>query len=323
MTKAVLLITFNRLDYLKEVFAAMAKAEPPKLYISSDGPRENRAGEREAVFAVRKWLLDNISWQCEVKTRFLETNSGGCGPGVSGAVSWFFQNEKDGIVLEDDCVPSASFFRYCEEMLDRYADDKRVWHISGYAPVNDSNVSTTYYFAQYMHCWGWAGWADRWSHFNLHPSFTDDAYSHISRNRHVNKWWKSAMEGCASGRIETWDYQWAMIIISHHGLCACPTVSLIENIGAIGTHYSAKDGEGFKRIPANELVWPLRHPEQVKLEIEASEKVFRRWCCPKDTFLPVVVLKRILKFCLPSAFVEGLRKLRSRIDGSNGFMTKV
>ena len=161
MNKAVLLITFNRLDYIKEVFEQIKLAKPPRLYLFSDGARKNIEGENEKVQAVRNWVLSNINWNCDVKTKFLETNSGGCAYGIPTAVSWFFKNEQDGIILEDDCVPNQSFFRYCEELLDKYKDDKRIWHITGYGYYNDINAKETYYFAKIQHCWGWASWADR------------------------------------------------------------------------------------------------------------------------------------------------------------------
>jgi len=133
MKKAVLLVFFNRLDNLKKVFEQVRIAQPPRLYLASDGPRDNKVGEKEKVEGIRKWVLDHVDWKCDVKTRFLDKNSGGCAYGVSGAVTWFFENEKDGIILEDDCVPSQSFFPYCEELLDKYKDNKKVWHITGYA----------------------------------------------------------------------------------------------------------------------------------------------------------------------------------------------
>ena len=173
MKKAVLFVTFNRLDYVKETFEQIRIAKPPRFYIASDGPREGVEGEAQKVQEVRDYILSNIDWDCEVKTRFLDKNSGGCAYGVSGAVTWFFENEKDGIILEDDCVPSQSFFPYCEELLDKYKDDKRVWHIAGDAPIDNVDIEESYYFAKIQHCWGWASWADRWKHFKLDISDYD------------------------------------------------------------------------------------------------------------------------------------------------------
>ena len=52
MTKAVLFLTFNRLDYTKEVFKSIQIAKPPRFYIASDGARNERERESCADSAV-------------------------------------------------------------------------------------------------------------------------------------------------------------------------------------------------------------------------------------------------------------------------------
>jgi hypothetical protein len=153
MNKAVLFMTFNRLDTSQQVFEQIKIAKPPRLYLASDGARKQVEGESEKVEAVRNWLLSNIDWDCEVKSLFREENLG-CGKAVSSAITWFFDNEKNGIILEDDCVPNQSFFRFCEELLDKYVDDKRIWQISGMNPLVQSDMEESYYFAKIAQCWG-------------------------------------------------------------------------------------------------------------------------------------------------------------------------
>ncbi len=194
MKKAVLFITFNRLDYVKETFEQIRLAKPPRFYIASDGPRENVEGEAEKVQEIRDYILSNIDWDCEVKTRFLEKNTGGCAYGVSGAITWLFEHEDDGIILEDDCVPSQSFFTYCEEILDKYKDDKRIWHITGYAPVDDVNIKESYYFSKIQHCWGWASWADRWKFFTLDlKDYDRKNLKKFSENKDVQRYWSNIL----------------------------------------------------------------------------------------------------------------------------------
>jgi GR25 family glycosyltransferase involved in LPS biosynthesis len=113
LTNAILFLVFNRLDTVKQVFEAIRQAKPPRFYIASDGPRYDRIGEKEKVEQVRKYILNTIDWECEVKTLFREQNFG-CGRAVSSAITWFFEQEEQGIILEDDCLPTTSFFPYCE-----------------------------------------------------------------------------------------------------------------------------------------------------------------------------------------------------------------
>ncbi len=114
LNTAVLFLVFNRLDVTKQVFGAIKQAKPPRLYIAADGARETKDGEELKVEEVRDFILSNIDWECEVKTLFRENNFG-CKYAVSGAIDWFFENEEMGIILEDDCLPSQSFFWFCEE----------------------------------------------------------------------------------------------------------------------------------------------------------------------------------------------------------------
>lgn len=271
MKTAVLLITFNRLDYVKESLKAIAAAKPPRLYIASDGPRPNKVGEREQVQAVRDYLLSHIDWPCEVHKRFLDTNSGGCKNGVSGAVTWFFENEREGIILEDDCVANLSFFPYCEKLLKKYRHKKRVWHIAGDAPV-DVDMPETYYFAKIQHCWGWASWADRWKHFSLDLSnYGSTELKKFSEHESVQKYWENILDGLKRNEIDSWAYPWAFNIVAHDGLCINPAHNLITNIGTEGVHYSGNDKE-LNKITFS--ITKIKHPKKIDLDKKLVNRIW-------------------------------------------------
>ncbi len=147
---AVLFLVFNRLDTTKQVFEAIKEAKPPRLYIAADGARKDKSGEEEEVKAVREYVMKNIDWDCEIKTLFREKNFG-CKYAVSGAIDWFFENEEQGIILEDDCLPSQSFFWFCEELLERYKDDMRIFMIAGTSYLfNEYEAINDYFFSKYI-----------------------------------------------------------------------------------------------------------------------------------------------------------------------------
>ena len=148
----VLLIAFNRVDTLAEVIRALAPVAPPRMYVAADGPRAGRPDEAERCALVRRMLTD-LPWRCEIKTRFLDANAG-CARGVSGAISWFFEQESEGIVLEDDCVPDPSFFPYCAEMLERFRTHERVMSVLGTrsSAVRPSQKSS-YTFSRFFAAW--------------------------------------------------------------------------------------------------------------------------------------------------------------------------
>ena len=126
----ILLIGFNRPDFMAAQIAAVRAARPARLYVAVDGPRPDRSGEAENCRAVRE-CVKLVDWPCEVKTLFREKNLG-CKMGVSGAITWFFDQEEEGIVLEDDCRPSEDFLRFASEMLVRYREDGRVGLVAGF-----------------------------------------------------------------------------------------------------------------------------------------------------------------------------------------------
>lgn len=274
MNTAVLFVTFNRLEYVKATLAAIAKAKPPRLYVASDGPRPNVVGEDKIVNSVRSYILSHVDWPCEVKTRFLDVNSGGCKPGVTSAFSWFFEKEKEGIIIEDDVVADTSFFSYAEALLDKYRDDKRIWMISGEAPI-DVDIPSTYYFSKCGACWGWASWSDRWRKFSTDiPDYEDSLFERFSGNKLIQSFWRVNYDLVKRNELDSWDFPWYLLIAANNGLCAIASHSLTTNIGAEGVHYTSGANDGgalFKPIvPVKELV----HPSEVDVDEELEERMY-------------------------------------------------
>ena len=272
----VLFLVFNRLDTTKLVFQAIRTAKPPKLYIAADGARENKEGETEKVKAVREFILHNINWECEVKTLFRNENLG-CKYAVSEAVDWFFNNEEMGIILEDDCLPSQSFFWFCEELLVKYKDDMRVWHISG-----DNFQSGLirgdgdYYFSKYNHIWGWATWSNRWDYYDVEmKSFSrfnkEGLIKSIFYKNDTKKYWSAIFTRVSQGKIDTWDYQWTYTALCNNGLSITPNKNLISNIGfgPEATH-TFDLGSPQSVLESEEVSFPLKHPSFMMIDVYAD-----------------------------------------------------
>ena len=228
--------------------------------------------ERERVAQIRQWILDNINWDCEVKTLFRDKNLG-CGKGVSSAVTWFFENEKDGIILEDDCVPNQSFFAYCEELLDKYKDDKRIWHIAGDAPYQDLNAKESYYFAKIQHCWGWASWADRWAHYRFDLDSYDEKYlQNVSHRKEIRAYWLNILNAMKKHEVDSWAYPWALWIVAHNGYCINPYKNLVCNIGDFGVHYNAIGSPHLHRQTYQ--LDKIIHPKEVRFNQKAIDYIY-------------------------------------------------
>ena len=162
----ILLVTWRRRDAANTLIDALRQLKPAKIYVASDGPREGLLTEAEKVASTRESIMSNIDWDCEIKTRFSETNQG-CRRGVSSAITWFFSNVEEGIILEDDCIPHPDFFKFCENLLNRYRHDESIGIITGYnLKQSTKELNSEYYFyAKHGGIWGWASWASRWKSY--------------------------------------------------------------------------------------------------------------------------------------------------------------
>lgn len=264
---AVLLIIFNRPDVTMQVLAAIRAARPPRLYVAADGARAQRPAEAATCAALRQQVLAAIDWPCTVETLFREENLG-CRRAVSEAISWFFGQEEYGIILEDDCLPHASFFPYCEELLQCYAHDTRVLHISGSNLLQgwQRDPDYSYFFSQYVGIWGWATWRRAWQLYDAaSPQLPElDRKSYFWRRFFHSLEQRMALQplwATHNGELDTWDYQWAFTLLSQSGLSITPGVNLISNIGFGGqaTH-THNVGHPWANLPTKPMLLPLRHP---------------------------------------------------------------
>jgi hypothetical protein len=242
---AVLLILFNRPDTTAQVFARIRDARPPRLYLAADGPRLSRPQDTQDCRAARE-AAGPVDWPCEVRTFFRDQNVG-CMEAVSDAVGWFFDNETEGIILEDDCLPTPDFFRFCDAMLEHYRDDRRIRHISGSNLQHGrARGDASYYFSSLTHIWGWASWRRAWRDYDrtLAQYTTQElarAFETTFNNPFVAGCWSFIARIIQLGDMKTWDYQLAITNVLQRGLSIIPNVNLISNIGFDdrGTHTQA------------------------------------------------------------------------------------
>lgn len=282
----ILFLVFNRVNHTKKVFETIRRIAPSKLYIASDGPRLDKPGERERVYEIRNYLTQNIDWECKVETLFRDPNLG-CKYAVSEAINWFFKNEEFGIILEDDCLPSHSFYLYCDKLLKRYKDDDRIWLISGFNPLDGiySNKES-YVFTYFGFCWGWATWRRAWNHFDVDMNLWPKAKS--DEIIHTYPFFKERcqeFEETYNKRIDTWDYQWYFAIASNNGLSAVPNNNLVKNIGfdQEATH-TFKDHMGRGKIDNKEIPQELVHPSFI-IRNKGYEDAFLKNVVVRDSFI--------------------------------------
>lgn len=245
LSTPILFLIFNRPDTTQKVFEEIRKQKPKHLYIAADGARPEKVGEAERCEQTRKLVLDAIDWDCEVKTLFRDKNLG-CGLAVSSAITWFFEHVEKGIILEDDCLPNHYFFKFCEEMLDTYANDMRVCSISGF---NFGFETDTNFTSRFMNMWGWATWRRsalsvdyQMKTWHSKKPWQKELFiiSNIKQSLAFSYTWmrfllfhfdNTSIENNKNNIINTWDYQWVYHCLSNKQLTIFPKNNYIKNIG--------------------------------------------------------------------------------------------
>lgn len=283
----VLILFFNRPALLAQVFEQVKIARPSKLYLFQDGAREGRPDDAENVAKCREIVAD-VDWECEVHRNYQEKNNG-CDPSEYMAQKWMFETEEMGIVLEDDDVPSQSFFPFCKELLEKYKDDQRINMICG---MNNCEISEhcpyDYLFSTSGAITGWASWKRVIDEWTEHIAFVDDPYTvtqfrEVYKDRLTPDKYISHCRKCNDSGIAYYEAILSGNARPQSRLNIVPTKNLISNIGNVGesTHGVASLDllpKGIRRIfnmKTYSYEFPLKHPPYVIEDMEFLKKLNR------------------------------------------------
>lgn len=304
---AVVFCVFNRLDTTRRVFETIRNARPPRLYIVSDSAREHVQGEEEKVRAVRDYIEQHIDWECEVHRNYAQANMG-CGRRISSGLSWVFEKEEQAIILEDDCVPVASFFSYCQEMLDYYKNDERIMMISGNNPFAECYSSgEDYLFSKVPFIWGWATWRRSWQLYDYDlATLPENRKNPVFRKIFpLNAFWvyMAEFEALYQHAFDTWDYQLMYAGIVNDRLNIVPAQSHVFNIGfqEESTHTS-RSPEWLKQNIV-EATFPIRHREDVRWDREFDRGYFKK----ANRHGGIVRIKQLLGLDINKSVFDGRR----------------
>jgi hypothetical protein len=271
----VLLIFFARPEKTKKVFEEIRKARPSRLYLYQDGARLNRDDDTENVKKCRE-AVSNIDWECTVFYMYQEQNYG-CDPSEFISQKWMFENEEYGIVLEDDDVPSQSFFPFCKELLERYKDDTRIGIICGMNNLGIYNERSkpSYFFSKSGSIWGWATWkrnVDQWD--GNYEWLSDEIIINSLKKslpKHIFKNFKNRADKHKKSGIAHYETILGASIYLQSQLNIIPTYNMISNIGVgeNGTHGVSdlrKLPKAIRKVffmKTYEVEFPLVHPKYI------------------------------------------------------------
>lgn len=274
----ILFVIYNRTDTALKSFESIKRTQPLKLYIAGDGPNCNKKEDILQIQATRQAILNAIDWNCEVKTLFQQSNLG-CGRGVYTAINWLFDNEEQGIIIEDDCVMKLSFFKYAEQLLSLYNNDSRIGMICGANYAQNETIPDSYVFSRYKSCHGWATWKRAWELMDINMKWRNSKYSDsIIKNMGYKskdlRYWKYRLKAIDIKDVSAWDWQWYFSLAANDMLAICPKFNLTSNIGfgKDATHTSQnKIPSSF--VSTKELDFPLQHPKYI-VPYQPFEKAF-------------------------------------------------
>ncbi len=283
---SVLLLFHARPDNFSQVWEEVRKARPARLFLYQDGPRKN-SNDMEGIMACRELVKEeNIDWQCEVHRLYQEENYG-CDPSGFMSHRWAFSQTDKCIVLEDDVVPSQSFFTFCKEMLDRYEHNERITMIAGFntdevsqlpksSSQEEGNSTPSYFFTRAFSIWGWASWARVVNQWEGDYAFVKDharfkeLCAKVKREKIFTWMPKVCRDHSLSGRAHFESIFWAYMFM-HDGLAIMPRMNMINNIGLQGgTHYNVdlrlkpRCQRQIFTMQRHEMWPPYIHPAQVE-----------------------------------------------------------
>ena len=277
----ILFVIFNRIETTRQVFEEIRKVRPKQLFVAADGPRPGNEADIKNCADARD-IVKLVDWDCELKTLFQQDNLG-CGIGVSTAINWFFDHVDEGIILEDDCLPSPDFFTFCGAMLEKYRHHEQIFHVSGNNfQLGKKRGSASYYFSKYTGTWGWATWKRAWQHYDLEITNLDTFLQQKKLDKVVQSksekayWIRIFRSFEVKKRKDTWDYQWTFTVWKQEALAIYPNTNLVKNIGFIENATHTFDPESLLANIALGELGEIIHPTKIEREKKADNFFFRK-----------------------------------------------
>lgn len=268
----ILILAYNRPETVVKVLQEVEKYQPARLYLACDGARLQKVGDEERVQSTREVMLKSVDWNCEINTLFRDQNRG-CAYGVYEAISWFFEHEEYGVIIEDDVLVSQDFFKLCEDLLPRYKNAERIMQISSRNTSGRNDIPNTYIYSQVFHCWGWATWKRAWQYMDMSMAGMKQVTLLYMVRRlgilpGVIKYYRTLYKYRHIEQYKAWAARWDLSMLARDGIGICPGVNLSENIGMdAGEHYSSLDTmrpEALVRIAP--FVWPVKYNDTMQID---------------------------------------------------------
>jgi hypothetical protein len=300
----VVFITFKRPAETRKVLNIILKQKPYKIIIFQDGHNDTFSEIDRDKHNKTKKIIQRVKYK-NVEKVFFKKNIGLRKIAHVILSSVFLKYDK-AIILEDDTVPSRSFFKYCNFLLKKYENNKKIFQISGcnlMSGINkkiNKNSSHSYYFSKYPQIHGWATWRDRWMpnydyQIKSWPFKKDKFLSLKQLSGLERNYFKNVLPKVYKGSGPGWDQQWLYINLLKNKLTIVPRNNLITNIG-YKSDPTGKGAKKFRNLKKSDLTFPLRHPSEIEANNEYDQFLIENFYNRKNFFIRLKNrLKKILK----------------------------
>ena len=259
----ILILGYNKLESLKKILTIIKKNKFQNIFISIDGPISS---EKINARELRDYIM-LLSQKHNYKINVLKKHQG-CKIAVVQGINWFFKNVKQGVILEEDCIPDPSFFRFCYDLLNKYKNEKKIGQICGTNPLKSIKTKYSYFYSIYGGIWGWATWRDRWKNYDSEMK----KWPYIKKTNKLNKIIsnkfdriirKIQFEKTYNNKIDTWDYQWTFCKLINNYYSIIPKCNLIKNVGftSMATHTIGRNS--FANLNLSKMKFPLKYNDKI------------------------------------------------------------
>lgn len=280
----VTVIIFNRPEITKVLGDVIRQVSPDRLFIISDGARKDHAGEEDKVNECRR-IMEDAGKDSEIIRCYSDENMG-CDPRIVSGLDLVFSKVDRSIILEDDCIPDISFFRYCKELLERYEDDERVMYVSG-SNRTHYKMKSSYSFSYEASTWGWAAWSRSWKLYKDGKESWKQLRTKNDFKRYMNlisyrKYCKT-LDIYNGWKDFPWDVAWQMQVMEHNGLGIVPCVNMIENIGYGEDATHTQTRSLLQEWPVSGMKFPMKRSEEIVqdkryLAQKKRDRMYERMC---------------------------------------------
>jgi hypothetical protein len=305
----ILILTYNRPVKLKKLFKSLSKIKPYKIYINCDGPKNYN--DIEKIEKIKN-IIANVRLNSKILTNYNKKNLGVKHSPEQG-IDWFFKKEKFGIILEDDCIPSQTFYKFCSTLLIKYKKTNNIWAISGYNFKGKTNFGDgDYFISKYFLGWGWATWKRSWLKNDRNLTFwkkwkkENILSKFFSKNIEI-RYWTKMIDKFYAKKIVSWDMFFLASMWKNNSFCILPNINMIKNIGFDSEATHGINNKYFTPKFKN-LLRDFKHPSSLNINVKAENQLFTEFFRGKNFLYPWRAFYIIKLFFINPIFV--LKKMK-------------